>query len=170
MRSCFSVYFISQFSCLTLLSRLSRRSSIAESTTLTLNRVRAEKLFLRPVSVLELLGAEFHEFIASWEDGCILTCKYIRMSHIASHLSVSTEGTMRTHSQPRTTPQAVDQRTLSLLNTHGAQSLEGLCSITRIGWAQVFRAVDRLSRIGKVSRTRVRPCEYQISIGGLLRR
>ena len=36
--------------------------------------------------------AEFHEFVASWKDGCILTGKYIRIAHIASHLSFSTEG------------------------------------------------------------------------------
>ena len=36
--------------------------------------------------------------------------------------------------------------------------------------SQVFMAIDRLSRIGKVSLTPIRPCEYRISIGGLLRR
>lgn len=48
--------------------------------------------------------------------------------------------------------------------------MEGLSSLTGIGWAQVFLSVDRLSRIGKVSLTPVRPCEYRISIAGLLRR
>lgn len=114
--------------------------------------------------------AEFHEFVASWKDGGILTCKYIRIAHIASHLSIPTEGTMRTHSQPPTTPQTVDRRMLGMLKRNGAQSLEGLSTLTRIGWAQVFMSVDRLSRIGKVSLTPVRPCEYRISIGGLLRR
>jgi hypothetical protein len=107
-------------------------------------------------------SAEFHEFVAS--------CKYIRIAHIASHLSISTEGTMRTNSQPPTTPQTVDRRMLGVLKKNGAQSLEGLSTLTRIGWAQVFMSVDRLSRIGKVSLTPVRPCEYRISIGGLLRR
>jgi len=114
--------------------------------------------------------AEFHEFVASWKDGRILTGKYIRIAHIASHLSVSTEGTMRTHSQEPTTPQTVDRRMLGVFKKKGAQSMEGLSTLAGIGWAQVFISVDRLSRIGRVSLTPVRPCEYRISIGGLLRR
>jgi hypothetical protein len=77
---------------------------------------------------------------------------------------------MRTFSQPPTTPQTIDRRMLGVLKKNGAQSLEGLSTLTRIGRAQVFMSVDRLSRIGKVSLTPVRPCEYRISIGGLLRR
>jgi hypothetical protein len=52
------------------------------------------------------------------------------------------------------------------LKRRGAQTMEGLSSLTGIGWAQVFLSVDRLSRIGKVSLTPVRPCEYRISIAG----
>jgi hypothetical protein len=48
--------------------------------------------------------------------------------------------------------------------------MEDLTALTGIGWAQVFLSVDRLSRIGKVSLAPVRPCEYRVSIGGLLRR
>jgi hypothetical protein len=77
---------------------------------------------------------------------------------------------MRTHSQLTITPQTVDRRMLGTLKKSSAQSMEGLSTLTRIGWAQVFMSVDRLSRIGKVSLTPVRPCEYRISIGGLLRR
>lgn len=77
---------------------------------------------------------------------------------------------MRTHSQPRATPQGIDRRMLGVLRKQGAQSMDGLSTLTGIGWAQVFMSVDRLSRIGKVSLTPVRPCEYRISIGGLLRR
>jgi hypothetical protein len=77
---------------------------------------------------------------------------------------------MRAHSQPPTTPQRVDRRMLGVLKKKGAQSMEGLSTLTGIGWTQVFMSVDRLSRIGKVSLTPVRPCEYRISIGGLLRR
>lgn len=77
---------------------------------------------------------------------------------------------MRTHSQLPTTPQAADRSLLGVLKKKGAQSMEGLSTLTGIGWAQVFMSVDRLSRMGKVSLTPVRPCEYQISIGGLLRR
>jgi hypothetical protein len=114
--------------------------------------------------------ADFHEFVASWKDGRILTCKYIRIAHIASHLSFPMEGTMRTHSQPPTTPQTVDRSMLGVFKKQSAQSMEGLITLTGIGWAQVFMSVERLSRIGKVSLTPVRPCEYRISIGGLLRR
>ena len=77
---------------------------------------------------------------------------------------------MRTHSQPPTTPQTVDRRMLGALQKNGAQSMDGLSTLMGIGWAQVFMSVDRLSRIGKVSLIPVRPCEYRISIGGLLRR
>jgi hypothetical protein len=77
---------------------------------------------------------------------------------------------MRTHSQLPTTPQTVDRRMFGVLKRKGAQSMEDLSTLMGIGWAQVFMSVDRLSRIGKVSLTPVRPCEYQISIGGLLRR
>ena len=77
---------------------------------------------------------------------------------------------MTTHSQPPTTSQTFDRRMLGVLKKKGAQSMEDLSTLTGIGWAQVFMSVDRLSRIGRVSLTPVRPCEYRISIGGLLRR
>ncbi len=77
---------------------------------------------------------------------------------------------MRTHSQPPTTPQTVDRGLLGVFKEKSAQSMEGLSTLTGIGWAQVFMSMGRLSRIGKASLTPVRPCEYRISIGGLLRR
>ena len=77
---------------------------------------------------------------------------------------------MRTYSEPLTTPQTVDRRLFGARKKNNAQSMEGLSTLSRIGWAQVFMSVNRLSRIGKVSLTPVRPCEYRISIGGLLRR
>lgn len=77
---------------------------------------------------------------------------------------------MRTYSQSPAAPQTVDRRMLGVLKMKGAQSLDSLSTLTGIGWAQVFMSVDRLSRIGKVSLTPVRPCEYRISIGALLRR
>ena len=77
---------------------------------------------------------------------------------------------MKTHSHPPTTPQTGDRSMAGVLMRKGAQSMEGLSTLTGIGWRQVFMSVDRLSRIGKVSLTPVRPCEYGISIGGLLRR
>ena len=77
---------------------------------------------------------------------------------------------MRTHIQQLYASQPVDPTMRWTLKRRGAQTMEGLSSLTGIGWAQVFLAVNRLSRIGKVSLTPVRPCEYRISIAGLLRR
>jgi hypothetical protein len=77
---------------------------------------------------------------------------------------------MRTYTQQASTSQSVDRTMLLALKRRGAQTMEGLSTLTGIGWAQVFLSVDRLSRIGKVSLTPVRPCEYRISIAGLLRR
>lgn len=77
---------------------------------------------------------------------------------------------MRTYTQQAVTLRSVDRTMLWALKRRGAQTMEGLSSLTGIGWAQVFLSVDRLSRIGKVSLTPVRPCEYRISIAGLLRR
>ena len=77
---------------------------------------------------------------------------------------------MRTYTQQASASRSVDRAMVSTLNRQGAQTMEGLSSLTGIGWAQVFLSVDRLSRIGKVSLTPVRPCEYRISIAGLLRR
>jgi hypothetical protein len=76
---------------------------------------------------------------------------------------------MGTH-EPYATSRLVDRRMLLALKRGGAQTMEGLSSLTGIGWAQVFLSVDRLSRIGKVSLQPVKPCEYRISIAGLLRR
>ena len=77
---------------------------------------------------------------------------------------------MRTHNQPLATPHAVDRSMLGVLKKEGAPSVEGLSRLIGVGWAQVFLSMDRLSRIRKTSLIPVRPCEYRISIGGLLRR
>ena len=77
---------------------------------------------------------------------------------------------MRTYMQQASTSRHVDPAVLWTLKKRGAQTMEGLSSLTGIGWGQIFLAVDRLSRMGKVSLTPVRPCEYRISIAGLLRR
>jgi hypothetical protein len=77
---------------------------------------------------------------------------------------------MRTHSQPPTTPHPVDGRMLGVLNKKGAQSIEGLSKLTGMSWGQVVMSVDRLRRIGKVSLTPVRPCEYRISVAGPVRK
>lgn len=77
---------------------------------------------------------------------------------------------MRTQRRQAVASHPVDRTMLWTLKRNGAQTMEGLSTLTGIGWAQVFLSVDRLSRIGKVSLTPVRPCDYRISIAGLLRR
>ncbi len=47
--------------------------------------------------------------------------------------------------------------------------MEDLTTLRGIGWTQAFLSVDRLSRIGKVSLTPVRPCEYRVSVAGPVR-
>lgn len=77
---------------------------------------------------------------------------------------------MLTYSRPSHTSQKTDRTVPGLLKKNGTQSMDSLSPLTRIGWGQVLMSIDRLSRNGKTSLTPVRPCEYRISIGGLLRR
>lgn len=65
--------------------------------------------------------------------------------------------------------QSVDRKILIVLRKKGAQTMEDLTTLTGIGWTQAFLSVDRLSRIGKVSLTPVRPCEYRVSVAGPVR-
>lgn len=77
---------------------------------------------------------------------------------------------MLTYSQHSHTSQKADRTVPGLLKKNGASSMGSLSPLTRIGWGQVFMSMDRMSRKGKASLAPVRPCEYRISIGGLLRR
>lgn len=77
---------------------------------------------------------------------------------------------MLTYRRPSHTSPKVDRTVLGVLKKNGTQSMDSLSTLTGIGWGQVFMSIDRLSRKGKVSLAPVRPCEYHISIGGLLRR
>ncbi len=77
---------------------------------------------------------------------------------------------MLTYSRPSHTCQKADRTVPGLLKNNSAQSMDSLSPLTRIGWGQVYMSMDRLSRKGKASLAPVRPCEYRISIGGLLRR
>ena len=61
--------------------------------------------------------------------------------------------------------QSVDRKVLLLLKRKGAQTIEGLTTLTGIAWGQVYVSVDRLSRTGKVSLTPVFPSEYRVSVG-----
>jgi len=65
--------------------------------------------------------------------------------------------------------QSVDRKMLILLRNKGAQNIEDLTTLIGIGRTQVFLSVDRLSRIGKVSRTPVRPGGYRVSVAGSVR-
>lgn len=61
--------------------------------------------------------------------------------------------------------QSVDRKLFLLLRRKGARTIKGLTKLTGIGWGQVFMAVDRLSRTGKVLLTAVYPSEYRVSVG-----
>lgn len=60
---------------------------------------------------------------------------------------------------------SVDESLLTVLRAQGAQTMEQLASsLAGISWAQVFMAIDRLSRSGAVS---LRPSgrrDYHVSI------
>jgi hypothetical protein len=58
-----------------------------------------------------------------------------------------------------------DRTLLLLLRRKGTQTIEGLATLTGIGWGEVFKSVDRLSRMGKVLLTAVYPSEYRVSVG-----
>jgi len=77
---------------------------------------------------------------------------------------------MITYSRPSTISPKEDRTVPGVLKNNGTHSMDGLMTLKGIGWGQVFMSIDRLSRKGKVSLAPVRPCEYSISIGGLLRR
>jgi hypothetical protein len=77
---------------------------------------------------------------------------------------------MITYSRPSTASPKVGRTVLGVRKNNGTQTMDSFSTLTGIGWGQVFMSIDRLSRKGKVSLAPVRPCEYSISIGGLLRR
>lgn len=65
----------------------------------------------------------------------------------------------------RSHPPSVDRKVLLLLKRNGAQTIGGLTTLVGIEWGQVYVAVDRLSREGKVSLAPVYPNEYRVSVG-----
>ena len=69
-----------------------------------------------------------------------------------------------TPDRERHTPYSADEQLLSTLRTMGPQTIEKLASIPGLSWAQVFLAIDRLSRSGEVSLQPIRRCEYQVSL------
>lgn len=69
---------------------------------------------------------------------------------------------------PRTEPESVspvEERLLDELKMRGVQTIEQLASsLPTVSWAQVFLAVDRLSRSGSVSLKRAGGCRYSVSL------
>lgn len=60
--------------------------------------------------------------------------------------------------------QSIDRRMMLILRRKGGLTMEGLAALTGVEWERVFFSVDRLSRMGKVSLTLVRPCEYRVAV------
>ncbi len=60
----------------------------------------------------------------------------------------------------------VNERLLNVLRDYGPQTLEGLCALPEVSWAQVLLAVDHLTRSGTVTMKRIGTCEYQVSLSG----
>jgi len=62
---------------------------------------------------------------------------------------------------------ASERRLLEVLREKGPQTLENLCALPDLGWAQVLLAVDHLSRTREVAIELIAPCEYQVSLNGV---
>jgi len=62
---------------------------------------------------------------------------------------------------------ASERRLLDVLREKGPQTLENLCALPDLGWAQVLLAVDHLSRTHEVAIELIAPCEYQVSLNGV---
>lgn len=66
--------------------------------------------------------------------------------------------------EPEVAP-GVEQQLLDALKMKGAQTMEQLASLQpTVSWAQVFLAVDRLSRSGLVFLRRDGGCRYCVSL------
>jgi len=59
-----------------------------------------------------------------------------------------------------------ETRLREVLREKGPQTLENLCAIPDLGWAQVLLAVDHLSRTREVAIVLIAPGEYQVSLNG----
>ena len=77
---------------------------------------------------------------------------------------------MGPHSRQASCSHLLGRTMLSPVTRRREHTVQGLSSLTGIGWTQVFLSVKRFNRIGRVSLIPVRPCGYRISIAGLLRR
>lgn len=59
-----------------------------------------------------------------------------------------------------------EKRLLEVLREKGPQTLESLCALPDMSWAQVLLAVDHLSRSREVAIALIAPCEYRVSLCG----
>jgi hypothetical protein len=59
-----------------------------------------------------------------------------------------------------------ERRLLEVLHEKGPQTLDNLCALPDMSWAQVLMAVDHLSRSGEVVIELIAPCEYQVALNG----
>ncbi|MER3422912.1 MAG: hypothetical protein C4293_06445 [Nitrospiraceae bacterium] len=60
---------------------------------------------------------------------------------------------------------SVEEWVLGVLRDRGAQTLDQLGgSLPEVNWAQLFLAIDRLSRSGKISMWNMGPGDYLLSI------
>jgi len=59
-----------------------------------------------------------------------------------------------------------ERRLLEVLRERGPQTLDELCALPDLGWAQVLLAVDHLSRSHDIVLEMIAPCEYQVSLAG----
>jgi predicted transcriptional regulator len=58
------------------------------------------------------------------------------------------------------------RRLLEILREKGPQTLDSLCELPGMHWAQVLLAVDHLSRSRDVAIEMIAPREYQVSLSG----
>lgn len=73
---------------------------------------------------------------------------------------------MSVMSEERTDVSASERRLLEVLREKGPRTLESLCTLPDMSWAQVLLAVDHLSRSREVAIERIGSCEYQVSLKG----
>jgi hypothetical protein len=59
---------------------------------------------------------------------------------------------------------STDERLVRALKDLGPQTLERLAATSDMSWSELFCAVDRLSRSGRVTLKRIRRCEYELSL------
>jgi DNA-binding Lrp family transcriptional regulator len=61
---------------------------------------------------------------------------------------------------------STDERLVRALKDRGPQTLERLAVTSNLSWSELFFAVDRLSRSGRVTLKRIHRCEYELSLRG----